>query len=83
MSEVLAPREVQPNIWHHDDAQDNRVAIALSDIALGPIVVFDGGGFMDPVALRAFISDLLLAAARLDERVVAGQGDVEGSGGTR
>ena len=75
MSEVLAPREVQPNIWHHDDAQDNRVAIALSDIALGPIVVFDGGGFMDPVALRAFISDLLLAAARLDERVVAGQGD--------
>lgn len=50
----------------HFDAQDEQVAVGCYHIGIGPAVVFDGGGFTDPVKLRAFIADLASAVAWLE-----------------
>jgi hypothetical protein len=61
------PREVLR--FEHADARDDVVIIAAyDDLGIGPAVLFDGGGFMDPGRLRAYASDLLKAADWLDER---------------
>jgi len=54
-------------IREHFDAQDNRVAIAyMPDCGVGNAVCFDGGGFTNAQALRAFAGDLIDLARRLD-----------------
>jgi hypothetical protein len=48
--------------WEHEAANGDRVLIAAyADIGVGPAVVFEGGAFTEPVALRAFARDLLNA----------------------
>lgn len=54
-------------VSEHFDAQDNRVAACFSPRGpLGPMVAFDGGAFLDPGTLRAFIRDLSGFAYRLE-----------------
>lgn len=62
--------------WRHHDAQDDEATISLyADVGIGPAVVFDGGGFTDHVALRAFAFDLLTAAFWLTKETAAQGGE--------
>lgn len=59
--------------WTHYDCQDDQKIIAVyADIGIGPAVVFDGGGFMDPEHVRAFARDLAAAADQLEREQANG-----------
>jgi hypothetical protein len=56
---------------HYDMQDDEKLICTYADLGLGPAVVFDGAGFMDPVRLRAFIEDLMKAADWLDKSLAS------------
>lgn len=54
--------------WEHEDAQNDLKVIAVyDDLGIGPMVLFDGAGFLDPAQVRAFAADLNAAADRLEQ----------------
>lgn len=54
--------------WEHEDAQNDRKVIAVyDDLGLGPMVVFDGGGYLSADALDSFIDSLKEASVQLHD----------------
>lgn len=53
--------------WEHEDAQNDVKVIAVyEDLGIGPMVLFDGAGFLDPDQLGGFIESLQAAKLKLE-----------------